>query len=304
MNMNTFQFCLAIFVAASLRATAQVSVEIALDQDQFLPGEEMVAAVKISNRSGEALQFGRTSEWLTLHIEGDGSFSAVVASELPDGTPFSLESPRLATKRLDIEPFFRLTKPGRYKLTAQLRLPGFDQPIESPVKKFDIISGTRLWEQEFGVPGSGHPPVVRTYLLQQANYLKQLQLYLRVTESKEQHPVGVVRLGQMVSFGHPTAMLDRTNDLHVIFQDGPRSFRYCVLGPEGKFKVRQTWTLADARPHLVVDEEGAVSVKGGLRARSASDLPVVSEAELLIQPPTELPGNQPTNTSHATPPPS
>ena len=286
---------LVLFVALVLRASAQVSVEVVLDQEQFLPGEEMVAAIKITNRSGEVLHFGKTSEWLTLLIEGEGSYSAEVSSVLPDGTSFSLESSRLATKRLNLEPYFILTKPGRYRLSAKLRVPGLDQTVVSPLRKFDVITGTRLWEQEFGVPDSGHPPVVRSYLLQQANYLKQLQLYLRVTESREERPIRVVRLGQMVSFGQPTALLDRRSDLHLMFQNGPRSWRYCVFTPDGNCSLRQTHAMSENRPRLVVDEQGAVLVKGGLRAKTADDLPP--------EPEPEPPDATPASTNQVVPPP-
>jgi len=288
--------CWLICVAAlALRASAQVSVEAALDQEQYLPGEAMEVAVKISNRSGEKLQFSRTSEWLTVRIEGDGGYMAEASSELPDGADFSLESPRMATKRLNVEPYFHLTKPGRHKLSVRLRLPGYEQPILSPVKNFDIVTGTKLWEQEFGLPDTGHPPKVRSYMLQQANYLKHLELYLRITDPREQLPLHVVRLGRMVSFGQPTALLDRRNDLHIIFQNGARSWRYCVLTPEGNFSLRQTHAMSENRPRLVVDEQGAISIKGGLRAKSADDLPPDPEPDFLAPPPA--------TTNHVAPPP-
>jgi hypothetical protein len=283
-----------------VRAAAQISVEVVLEQDQFLPGEPMELGIRIANRSGQTLGFGPASQWLTVRIEGDGMYMAEASTELPDGTSFSLDSPKQATKRINVAPFFQLEKPGRYQVSVRVQAPGFAEPIVSPTKKFDVITGNRLWEQPFGLPNSGSPPRVRTYALQQANYLKHLQLYLRVTEGREQHPVAVVRLGQMVSFGHPTAMLDRTNDLHVIFQNGARSFRYCVLTPDGTIQVRHTYTISDSRPRLVVDEQGAVSIKGGLRAPSGDDLPPDTALPLVL-PDLPIPVPVP-STNHAVPP--
>jgi len=278
------------------RLPAQVSVEVALDQDQFLPGETMEIAVKIANRSGQVIEFGRASTWLTVRIEGDGMYMEEAAAELPDGPTFKLDSPQQATKRLNITPFFHLTKPGRYQLSVRVVAPGIEETISSPPKKFDIITGSKLWEQPFGLPGSGQPPRVRTYLLQQANYLKHLQLYLRITEAREQYPVAVVRLGQMVSFGYPTALLDRTNDLHVLFQNGARSFRYSAVSPDGVLILRQTYTMAEGRPRLVMNEHGAVSIRGGLRAPSGDDFPPDTELPVIL--PDLLPGN----TNHVPPP--
>ena len=45
-------------LAAFFRAPAQVSLELALEQDQFLPNEPIRLAVKISNTSGQQLHLG------------------------------------------------------------------------------------------------------------------------------------------------------------------------------------------------------------------------------------------------------
>lgn len=300
--MKVHFYRLALLLALALRAAAQVSVEVGLEQEQFLPGEPLEVAVKISNRTGATLQFGPVPEWLTVRIEGDGNYMEEVSAELPPGEGFSLQSPRMATKRINVEPYFNLTKPGRYKLSVRLHLPGFDHPIASPTKQLDIITGNKLWEQEFGLPGTGQPPQVRCYLLQQANYLKHLQLYLRITDPREQRPLHVVRLGQMVGFGQPTAFLDRQNDLHVLFQNGARSFRYCVLTPDGKLNVRQTYAMSDTRPRLAVDEEGAIAIRGGMRAKAQDDLPPDPEPDFLRPPPLPVPVPPPGATNTASPP--
>jgi hypothetical protein len=53
---------------------AQVTVEVALDQDQFLPSEMLPVAVKITNQSGQPLHLGADANWLTFSVESaDGS---------------------------------------------------------------------------------------------------------------------------------------------------------------------------------------------------------------------------------------
>ena len=56
-------------VAMLQLATAQVRVEVTLDQGQFLPGETLVAAVRITNRSGQTLRLGGQPDWLTFSVE-------------------------------------------------------------------------------------------------------------------------------------------------------------------------------------------------------------------------------------------
>ena len=51
---------LGLTLLALTSARAQVSVEVVLDQEQFLPRESVPAAVRITNRSGQTLHFPTT----------------------------------------------------------------------------------------------------------------------------------------------------------------------------------------------------------------------------------------------------
>jgi hypothetical protein len=53
-----------------------VSVEVALDQDQFVPGEELVASVRVTNMSGRDLELGEDNQWLTFLIQGESGYVA------------------------------------------------------------------------------------------------------------------------------------------------------------------------------------------------------------------------------------
>ena len=88
-----------VFLASALTGAAQVSVEVTLEQDQFLPAEAIVAAVKITNRSGQTLQFGTDPDWLTFSIESGQGSVALKSSEPPVAGEFTLESAKIATRR-------------------------------------------------------------------------------------------------------------------------------------------------------------------------------------------------------------
>ena len=75
--MRKFGVWLSLLLGTVSPAGAQVTAEVTLDQDQFLPGETLVAAVRITNRSGQALHLGAEPDWLSFSVESrDG---AVVA---------------------------------------------------------------------------------------------------------------------------------------------------------------------------------------------------------------------------------
>jgi len=218
--MKTF-LVTALAMLALLRAAAQVSVEVVLDQEQFLPSESLPVAVKITNRSGQRLHLGADANWLTFSVESTDGFVVNKSSDVPVVGEFDLESSQMGIKRVDLAPYFSLAKQGRYKLTATLRIRDWTAQVPSPTKFFDVIGGAKIWSQDFGVPVVGGQPEVRRFTLEQANYLRsQLRLYVQVSDAPEARIYKVTALGPMVSFGQPEAQVDRTSRLHVLWQTG------------------------------------------------------------------------------------
>jgi hypothetical protein len=281
--MKVLGLWLATLAATLAPAAAQVSVEITTEQDQFLPAESIPLAVRITNRSGQSLHLGRSEDWLTFSVEARDAEVVPKLGEVPVAGEFELESSHVATLHVDLAPYFVLSRPGRYSVTAILRLRDWNQNVNSPAKRFDIVQGARLWEQEIGIPESGPitntTPEVRKYILQQANYIRsQLRLYVRLTDSSESRTYRVFPLGPMVSFGRPEPQVDKFSNLHVLYQDGPRSFSYTVVNPQGEIIARRTYDLSDRRPHLQPDAEGKILVLGGVRRPTSRDIPPSKES--------------------------
>jgi hypothetical protein len=263
-------------VAISLiTAYAQVSVEVNLPQNNFLPGESLVAAVRITNRSGQKLKLGADQDWLRFDVESrdGGSVVAKMSDPVVLGE-FELDSMKVATKRVDLAPHFNLNQLGRYAIIATVRIKAWDRELASSPKLFDIIHGAKLWEQDFGLPTSDSAvgsPEVRKYILEQANYLKgQLRMYMRLTDSTGDHTLRVFPIGQMVSFSRPEAQIDKLNNLHVLYANGPHTFSYTVFNPDGALTARDIYDYTASRPRLRVSNEGQVSVNGGARRVTAS----------------------------------
>jgi hypothetical protein len=197
---------------------------------------------------------------------------------VPVAGEFVLESSRVATKRVDLAPYFLLNRTGRFTVTATVRIKDWNQSVRSPPKTFDIIEGARLWEQEIGVPdsasGTNATPEVRKFILQQANYLKsQLRLYFRLTDGSGAKTFRVFPIGPLVSFARPEPQVDMFSNLHLLYQDGPRSFSYTVINPDGEIIARRTYDYADKRPRLVPDAGGKILITGGVRRPTPRDVP-------------------------------
>ena len=268
---------LGCFLSSILWGTAQVSLELILDQDQFLLNESLPVKVRITNRSGQALSLGQEKNWLRFTIESREGFFVASIGELPLEGDLTVESSMTAHRTVDLMPYFDLSQPGRYTVSASLNLKQWSMEVPSKPKSFEISRGTKIWEQEFGVPkGDGGLPEVRKFALQQANYMKRLTLYVRLTDLDEHRVFKVFPAGPLLSISRPEAQIDRASNLHLLFQTGAHSFLYEVVNPEGDVVVRQTHDYAGTRPVLRSSDDGKTFVAGGARRVTATDLPVPS----------------------------
>ena len=289
--MKLFFLALGLAISVSLRAPAQVAVEVVLEQEQFLPSESMPVAVRIKNRSGQPLHLGAEANWLTFDVEGADGLIVLKNAEVPVVGEFELNSSQVATKRVDLAPYFGMTQPGRYHVTATVRVKAWGTDIASPVKNFDVITGARIWSQDFGMPPSAgatnRPPEVRKYTLQKANYLRgQLRLYVEVSDATESRVFKVVNIGKTVSFSTPEIQLDRLSNLHLVWQSGAAHFTYAVVSPEGALLRQEVYDYASSgpRPRLSMADDGTVTVYGGVRRVQPEPMPMVKSPNDLSGP--------------------
>jgi len=103
-------------------------------------------------------------------------------------------------------------------------------------------------------------------VLQQANYLKgKLRLYLRVMDGSGSKVFRVIPIGGILSFSRPEPQIDKHSNLHLLYQNWAHSSSYTVFNPNGELLERETYDYSDSRPRLQVDEQGRISVVGGVR---------------------------------------
>lgn len=274
--MKNLGLVFSLLVASTCFVQAQVSVDVSFPQDQFLAGEAMPITVRVVNRSGQTLQFGDDQDWLSFSVESKDSFIVRKKGEVPvDDEAFELASSKQAKKTVDLAPYFAFSKPGRYTVTASVYIKEWNQQISSTPYAFDIIIGSKMWEQEVGLPrpeGSDRPPEVRRYALHQANYHRtRLMLYVQISDATGK-VYKVFPIGPLLSFGQPEPQVDGLSNLHVLYQDGARSYSYTVIDPHGTVLIRQSYDMT-SRPRLKVNAEGQLMVIGGTRRFRASDLP-------------------------------
>jgi hypothetical protein len=270
-------FILALALATCLSATAQVTVELVFNQEQFLSGEPMPLAAKVVNRSGQKIHLGAEANWLTFNVESLDGLVVIKSGEVPVLGEFDLESSQQGTKHVDIAPYFTLSRPGRYKVIATLRIKDWSAQTASAPVMFDIVTGAKLWTQEFGVPNTSNAvPEMRKYTLEQANYLNsQMRLYVQLSDASESRIYKTTELGQTVSFSRPEAIVDHYSLLHVLWQSGAQAFSYLVVDSTGNVIRRETYDDFNNRPRLTVSQQGDPIVLGGIRRPKPGEIPVI-----------------------------
>ena len=278
-----------IFVLSFARTTMGqgVSVEIEMDQLYYLPHEMLIANVKVTNYSGQTIRLGNDHNWLTFNIEGRNNRIISPLETVPVVGDYTLDSSKVGVKPVDLAPYFDLSKPDHYTIRAVVNIPQWRQTIQSQPAKFDIITGTKLWSQDFGVPplpeSTDARPDVRQYSLIQTIHQRRLMLYCRVSTLDGGKVFRVFPIGPMVSFSKPEPQLDKYSNIHVLYQTGARRFTYSVINPDGLLIAREFHDYSNTRPALYGKENGHITVKGGIRKITPNDLPPTSRSALLSE---------------------
>jgi hypothetical protein len=279
-------FVSAVMLLAFCRAQAQISLELSLDQDEYLPDEAIRVTIKISNTSGQRVHLGADPHWLTFGVESVDGFVVEKKSDPPLSEEFDLESSQMATLHANLQPCYQLDRPARYKVTGVMRIKEWGLTVNSPVLQFDVIHGGEMWTQDFGVTlATNAPPEGRKYSLIKANYLReQLRLYVEVSNQNGGMIYRVEALGPMVSFSMPEESVDRFSRLHVLWQTGGQSFSYAVVAPDGMVLSRDIYDNYNSRPHLAVTSSGDIQVHGGVRRLKPGELPATNSVGTALVP--------------------
>lgn len=301
--MKWLRLRLLALLAVATPMHAQVSVQVELDQEQYLVRESIIAAVRIVNFSGQTLRLGRSPDWLTFDVEAaDGSYLHKLGDP-PVVHEFEVPNSARATRRVNLTPWFELNKLGRYKVIATVRIPELSQEITSSPGYLNLTGGALLWQQPFGwrprVEGQPGPTEIRHYSLVQAMNRQHATLYVRISDEYDNQILRVEPLGQLLGFSRPEPQIDRASRLHVLWQTGARTFSYNQIDPEGQLLLRRTYQYASNRPRLRTGEDGEVRVVGGSPISQPNDFPP-REDEVIS--PAELPPVSPVPNPPAVPP--
>jgi hypothetical protein len=121
-----------------VNASAQVTVDLSLDQDQFLPGEALPVTVHITNRSGQTLHLGDDG-WLTFFVQSSDGSVVLKKMDPPVKSPFDLGNGEVGIKRLDIAPYYLLGHDGTFRISATVHIKDWNSDVTSSAQSFRRI---------------------------------------------------------------------------------------------------------------------------------------------------------------------
>jgi hypothetical protein len=270
-----------LLLAAASPVAAQVGItaELSLDQDQYLPGEDLQLNVRMVNRSGQPITLGQDNRWITLEIVSERKEMARKLGEMPVSGQFTLLSGQAGTRALNPTPYYDFRRAGTYQVGARIKIDQWKEQITCKPVQFTVFEGVPLpnvGNLTIGLPAApgatNGPPEIRRYSLLRVDAADGLMLYFRLTD-RDGHTMRVFPLTPMISFSDPLAQIDRANNLHVLLQTGARTFTYAVIDPNGRLFIRRYFEYTQTRPALRVADDGSVVVEGGRRRSSWADIP-------------------------------
>ena len=283
--MRRLIILLFVISALATNALAQLAVQIRLSQTTLLVCESIPVTVSIQNYSGRPIQLADTddSRWLKLTVT-DGSGNAIPATGiLTASEPVTIEPGKAVAQTIDLLPMFAIRNRGLYRVQASVHYPAGS--AVSAVVDFMLMQGREIWTQTGGLPGSRNE--YRNYALVTRRDGNVELLFAAVREDAAQAVYSLVPLGELLPTGTPQARLDQQAHLHVLFQNGPRSFGYVHIDPSAKALARAAYSNFDTWPELT-EKDGVISVGGGEQTYPKAEH-IMTEEEL--NPPVPAPVN-------------
>ncbi|MBL49167.1 MAG: hypothetical protein CMP28_09450 [Roseibacillus sp.] len=261
-------FLLAAVVAGlgtGERAEAQIRASLSMSKKEYVAHESVVATVTLTNDAGHDLLIhtdGRTAvDWLDFQVKNSRGTSLSPQAPMNLGA-VTIPAGRSISKSIDLTGVYRVTQVGRYRCTAVIRLPGEGGRFLTNTVPFTVTLGRRLYSQRVGDPGNGS---AREYRLSIHSDSRKSSLYLHLIDVRTGRTLQAFRMGDVISRKTPKALVDRNNNLHVLFLAAPNIYGHGTVTPNGRYGGAKYYKPAPGRtPALVTFQNGDVVISGGL----------------------------------------
>ena len=267
--------------ALAMTASAQLAVQVRVPHSSLLVYESIPIIVSLQNFSGRPIQLADTptAHWLKLLVTDESNSIVPVTGTLGASEPVEVGPGKAVAQTIDLLTLFALRSRGTYRVQAIVTGPAGTM-VSTPVQ-FELIHGREIWTQTTGLPAGQDD--YRTYSLVTRHAGNDELLFVSVREEPMRTMYSLVPLGMTLPTSAPQVKLDKLSHLHVLFQNGPRSYGYLQVDPQAQASERAAYSDFISRPELA-DKDGVVTVVGGEQTYPKSER-LLTEEELNPPPP-------------------
>jgi len=240
-----------------------LSVQLRSDNETYLVYEAIPVIVSLHNYSGRTIQIDESDQKSSLDfVVTDESGQMMHAVGRPTlGQPVTIPPGQTVSQTINLLPLYEMRERGTYRIQGVVR--SETGTVESLPLRISLINGRELWSQTVGLPVTeGGPDQYRTFTLVAGRGRREDFLYVSVRDDAHSIVYSLVPLGNFLSTLQPRAEVDRNGNLHVLFQNGPRSYGYVQVDPFARPMSLAAYSDFLSSPKLAVSE-GEVSVTGG-----------------------------------------
>jgi hypothetical protein len=268
---------LALICLLSMRAEAQIQLDLKLKRLQYIAYEPLVATLGITNLAGRDIDLHDADGQSWFGFEVTGSEGQPIPPVNSDNLqpPLKIEAGQKVTRQINLAPMYAVNDFGTYHVRAHIYFADLGQFFYSTAKVFEVTDARPIWQKTVGVPEDlPGPGGVRTYSLLTNRFPDHTSLYVRVQDKDKGIVYATYSLGRTIAFDEPQAELDRANQLHVLHCAAPRSWSYARIGLNGELLAHSSFMETKTRPRLVHAANGDVAVRGGMM-----ETPAAAQAE-------------------------
>ena len=251
-----------LFPLLSLICSAQINISLKPSKDQFVAHEPVTAILTITNRAGKTIRLqgeGRRN-WLDINIHSQNGNLLTYSGDPPTYKAVIIPAGQTVQKTITLSHDYDLTRYGRYRTTAYVKIPNSQESVRSKVSQFTITTGRVLFSQKVGLPETGN---ARVYDVIKFNGSQKSEIYVRITNDYTKQILSCQALSPIVNFREPKAALDRNNHLHLLYMITHTTYVHMVVNPSGQIVKRNFHKQgALGEPRLEAFAAGDVKVAG------------------------------------------
>ena len=297
----TFFFAVSLF--------AQISMQIKLNQDNFLQYEPIFVRVAVRNMTGHMIAFGerpglkgslrfdiypgkRNAQRLPFRkpdTQNMNEKQKALASILPDMHGVILPAGSVQEFTFRLSDYYDLRNLGSYSIKAVISHDQLGSSYQSNAVQCKVTEGMKIWGPvTVGVPASGTDDTPANHLetvkIKTRNYsivsyfTGKVTAYALIIDDKD-HIYFVRRIGfDLGPDLKPQCAVDFLSRLNLLVAASPKVFAYYQFNTDGSLERKQVYIKTSSSPTLVLDKKtGIVMPAGGRIANKDVDFEEIKD---------------------------